>query len=85
MSKFLVTTTEVYRVQTETEVTNMIEEAKQNKLFELAKYSCVKKEVKQKGEVVDEYFQLTMTKSFNNIKEPSRYIEVGYEDGGYDL
>lgn len=85
MSKFLTTTTEVYRVQTETEVTTMIEEAKHNNMFELTKYNCAKKEVKQKGEVIDEYYQLTMTKTFNSMKEPSRYIEVKYEDEGYDL
>lgn len=49
MFEYLINTTEVYRVNTEKEATELINNAKQDKQYELAKYSSVKKEQKQKG------------------------------------
>lgn len=48
MSKYLIKTTEQYRVDTETEVTNLIEEAKSSKIYELKQYNSKKKEVVKK-------------------------------------
>lgn len=78
MSKFLVSTCEVYRVETESEVKRAIEEAKQDSSFALTKYVSEYKERKLKGEVVDSYYKLTLTKTFNDIKEPTSTIEVVY-------
>lgn len=78
MSKFLVSTTEVYRVESEQEAKDAIEAAKRNSNFTLVKYMNEYKERKQKGEVIDSYYKLTLTKSFNDIKEPSSYVEVKY-------
>ena len=79
MAKYLVSTVETYRVDTESEATKAIEEAKQDNSYILGKYASEHKERKSKGEVVEEYWKLTLTKIFNDIKEPDSYITVNYE------
>ncbi len=79
MSKFLVSTVETYRVDTDEEAKALIEDAKQSAMFELGKYSSEYKEVKAKGEVVDSFYKISLTKHFNNIKEPSQHIKVDYD------
>lgn len=79
MSKYLVSTVETYRVDTEIEATKAIEEAKQEGSYTLGKYTSEHKERKAKGEVIDEYWKLTLTKMFNDIKEPDAEIIVNYE------
>lgn len=79
MSKYLVSTTETYRVDTENEATKAIEEAKQDGSYVLGKYTSEHKERKSKGEVIDEYWKLTLTKLFNDIKEPDSIVNVSYE------
>ena len=79
MSKYLVSITETYRVDTENEATRAIEEAKQNSSYILGKYTSEHKERKSKGEVIDEYWKLTLTKLFNDIKEPNSIVNVNYE------
>ena len=79
MSKYLVSTTETYRVDTESEATRAIEEAKQDSSYVLGKYTSEHKERKSKGEVIDEYWKLTLTKMFNDIKEADTLVTVSYE------
>ena len=79
MSKYLVSTTETYRVDTENEATKAIEEAKQDSSYVLGKYTSEHKERKSKGEVIDEYWKLTLTKLFNDIKEADTLVNVSYE------
>ena len=79
MSKYLVSTTETYRVDTENEATRAIEEAKQDSSYVLGKYTSEHKERKSKGEVIDEYWKLTLTKLFNDIKEADTLVNVSYE------
>lgn len=79
MSKFLISTVETYRVDTDEEAKALIEDAKQSAMFELGKYSSEYKEVKAKGEVVDSFYKISLTKHFNNIKEPSQHIKVDYD------
>ena len=62
--KYLIQTTEIYRASNEAEAQELINEAKQAGEYELAKYSSEKKEVKSKGEVVDEYWIVTIKKKF---------------------
>ena len=66
MAKYLISVTETYRVDTETEAAKIIEEAKVDGKYVLSKYSSVKKERKQKGEIVDEGYKLTLTKVFDD-------------------
>ena len=79
MAKYLVSTTETYRVDTEIESAKVIEEAKKDTTYVLGKYTNEHKERKLKGEVVDEYWKLTLTKLFNDIKEPDSIVNVEYE------
>ncbi len=79
MSKYLVSTVETYRVDTEAEATNAIEEAKNDSSYTLSKYTSEHKERKSKGEVIDEYWKLSLTKLFNDIKEPDAEVVVTYE------
>lgn len=79
MSKYLTTVVETYRVSTESEVEIMLEQAKNASEYTLIKYSSEKKEVKSKGEIVDEYFKLSLHKAFNDIKDPYNEINIVYE------
>lgn len=74
--KYLIETTEVYRVDSEDECKTLIEQAKRTSL--VAKYSSVKKEKKQKGEVVDEWFKVSITKKWTDEKEPDSCMTVSY-------
>ena len=77
--KYLITNTEVYRVETEEEAELLINEAKADTKYVLTKYNCEKKERKQKGEVIDSYFKVSLVKSFNDEKDPMESVSVSYE------
>lgn len=79
MSRYLISTCETYRVANEEEAKQLIEEAKQDRTYELAKYSSVQKEHKTKGEVDDTWSKVTLTKVFNAEREPEREVIVSYE------
>ena len=81
MSKYLVSTVETYRVDTESEATRAIEEAKNDGSYVLGKYTSEHKERKSKGEVIDEYWKLSLTKLFNDIKEADTPVTINYEIG----
>ena len=81
MAKHLISVTEVYRVDNEDQAAKLIEEAKNSNQYTLSKYSSVHKERKQKGEVVDMWYKVTLTKYFTNEKEPEGTTEVVYKDG----
>lgn len=77
--RYLIQTTEIYRADTEVEVQGLIQEAKDAGEYTLTKYSTEKKEVKAKGEIIDEYYKVSLTKTFTNIKEPDTVASVIYE------
>ena len=79
MNKYLVSATEVYRVDNEESAAALIDAAKAETKYILAKYSSVKKEKKAKGEIVDEWYQVTLVKKFNDEKDPISNIDVNYE------
>lgn len=83
MSKFLLKVDETYRADTEAEAAQIINDAKKDSRFTLSKYSSVKRERKQKGEVVDEWIRVSLTKTFDDEKEPVNQVNVSYdvEDG----
>lgn len=76
--EYLVSTTEVYRVDDEASATSLIEKAKHDSMYELAKYSSVKKEKKQKGEIIDGWYQVSLTKKFNDEKDPISVVNIKY-------
>lgn len=79
MAKYLITTTEVYRVDSESEVDAAIAEAKANDSFNLVKYNREYKERKSKGDVIDSWYKLSLVKSFNDEKDPITTVDVTYE------
>ena len=76
--KFLIQTIEIYRVDSEEQVKQIIEEAKNDKHFIVKKYTSQFKERKQKGEVIDAYWKLSITKEFADEKEPQFQTEIEY-------
>ena len=79
MSRYLIQTTEIYRADSEIEAQEIIGAAKAAAEYTLTKYSSEKKEVKAKGEVVDEYYKISLTKAFTDIKDPEIQVDVIYE------
>lgn len=76
MAKFLISTTEIFRVDTDEEAKALIENAKKSAMFDLGKYSSEFKEIKKTGET---YYKVSLTKNFNSITEPSQHIKPTYE------
>lgn len=82
MAKYLTIVTETYRVDSEDEASRLIEEAKKSNQYTLAKYSSVYKERKQKGEVIDAWHRVSLTKVFDDEKEPISSVSVEYDTEG---
>ena len=80
MSTYLIKVTEQYRCDTETEAKKLIEEAKENHQYTVVKSSDEIKTLKQKGEIIDEWRRVTITKEFNQEKEPESYIMTMYTE-----
>ena len=76
---YLIKTTEVYRVETEEQAKNFIEEQKQNDAYEVIKYSSERKDRKVKGEIAEEWMRVTIVKSFTDEKDPIDQVTVKYE------
>ena len=81
MSKYLVSTTEVYRDDNESEVEDIINKAKAQSTEKPPKHSAEYKERKQKGEIVDAWWKVSITNYFNDEKEPIGSVEVNYDKG----
>lgn len=76
--KYLTDVTEVYRVDSEAEADQLLETAKASGV--LNKYSCVYKERKQKGEIIDSWYKVTLNKKFTDEKEPDKQMTINYEE-----
>lgn len=83
MAKYLIKTTEEHRADNESEAAELINSAKADGRYILSKYSSVKKERKQKGEIVDEYYIVTLVKVFDDAKEPCGEATVEYRMGAF--
>lgn len=77
--KYLTQVVETYRVDNEADVIKMIEEAKADNRFTLVKHSSQYKERKQKGEVIDAWYRLTLTKQFCDEREPDCSTQIIYQ------
>ena len=67
MSSELIKRSEEYRVDTEEQATALINQAKDNEGkegYELTSYTMVKKNKKQKGEIIDEWVVVTLVKQW---------------------
>lgn len=75
---YLCKTTEVYRVNSENDAAKLIEEAKQDGRFQLLKSTTEYKTIKEKKEIVEEYWLVTLVKQFTDHKEPDCSVTVNY-------
>lgn len=73
---YLIRTTEVYRADDENEAKAVIEEAKRTST--VIKYNSTYKCKKQKGEIIDEWYKVEITKEWDDEKEPSGSTIVKY-------
>lgn len=76
--KYLTQVTETYRVDDEDQVLKMIDEAKSDNRFTLSKHTSQFKERKAKGEVIDAWYKVTLTKVFCDEKEPDANVTITY-------
>lgn len=79
--KYLISTTEVYRFSDEETASEFIEAAKKEPGYTLSKSTVEYKERKQKGELVDYWWKVTLVKKFNDEKEPVSDVEISYNQG----
>ena len=77
--KYLVNTTEVYRVESIEEVEALQEEVKADGRYEVASFTYKAKNKKLKGEIIDEWYQVSVKKVFNDEKDPYTSVSVKYE------
>ena len=77
--KYLISTTDTYRVATVADVEALHDELLNDSHFTLAAFSYKTKYIKQKGEIIDEYQLVTAKKLFNEEKDPSTDIEIAYK------
>ena len=68
--KYLITQTDVYRCDSEKEAEDFLKVLKNDYSFEVVSSKMEKREMKQKGEIIDEWIRLTVKKKFNDEKEP---------------
>ena len=88
MIKYLLDTTVTYKVSTIEDVKKVHAEMQSNPNYSLVAFSYKTKEVKEKGEVVDEYQVITAKLIINNEKEPDNSdIDIyigGVEEDNYE-
>ena len=82
MAKYLCQTQEIYRVGSEAEAAKLIDDAKKDNSFTLLKSSTEYKTVKEKGEIVEEYWKTTLVKYFTDLKKPNCTVKVNYDVSG---
>ena len=81
MAKYLIRTVETFRVDSEDEAKRFVEEQRQDNRYTLAKQSIEYRERKVKGEVEDSWYRVTLTKVFNEEKNPiDIYVENTEDD-----
>ena len=70
MANYLIKTTEVYRCDSEQEANELIKKAKSAVEYEVTKSTIENRQAKAKGEIIDEWKRVTITKVFSDEKEP---------------
>lgn len=76
--KYLLTSTDTYRVATVEDVEVLHEKLKNDRNFQLVSFSYKTKYVKAKGEIIEEYQVVSAKKLFNDEKDPENHIDVKY-------
>lgn len=77
--KYLVSQTDVYRVDTVAEVEQLHQELKNSNEFTLEAFSYKTKVKKAQGDIVDEWQLVSAKKVFNDEKDPMNEVNIIYE------
>ena len=78
--EYLLKVTNTYRVETEQEALNLRERLRNEANGTLTAFAYNVKYIKQKGEIIGEYYVCKATIEFNAEREPERYVTANYED-----
>lgn len=78
--RYLLKAVDTYRVANLEEVDKLHEELLADRTFELVAFSYKHKEIKAKGEVIEEYEVVSATKVFTEEKNPDYQFEVEYSE-----
>lgn len=79
--RYLLKAVDTYRVPTVADVEILHEELLEDPSFDLTAFSYKTKQIKAKGEVIEEYQVVTATKVFTSEKDPEDVFTVAYERG----
>ena len=80
MNEYLLKVQNTYRVESESEAIQLKERLRKESNGNLTAFAYAVKYIKQKGEIIGEYWVCKATIEFNAEKEPERRIDVTYED-----
>lgn len=78
MAKYLISTTNTYRVATVEEALALRSELQKSDWGTLTSFTYSLKEIKSKNEIVEEYVIAKAKMDFNNAKEPEFDVDVYY-------
>jgi hypothetical protein len=79
--RYLLKAVDTYRVADKAAVDALQDELSADPNFELVAFSYKVKQIKVKGEVIEEYIVVQATKSFTPEKDPEDVFTVTYERG----
>lgn len=79
--RYLLKAVDTYRVPTVADVEALHEQLLDDPTFDLTAFSYKTKQIKAKGEVIEEYQVVTATKVFTSEKDPEDVFTVTYERG----
>ena len=79
--RYLLKAVDTYRVPDEAAVEVLHEELLYDPCFDLVGFSYKVKQIKAKGEVIEEYMVVQATKQFTAEKDPEDVFVVNYERG----
>lgn len=78
--EYLLKVQNVYRVATEADAIRLKEELRTSSGGNLTAFAYAVKYIKQKGEIVGEYWVCKATIEFNAERDPERRVQATYED-----
>lgn len=81
--RYLTKVVETYRIPTVEQAQSFHEELKNDSRFTVSSFSTKTKAIKEKGEIVEEYQLVTVSKLFNIEREPDGVVEIEYNRQDY--
>lgn len=79
MGRYVLTDTTTYRVPDVAAVEKLHEELLNDGDFQLVSFSYKTKQIKAKGEVIEEYQVVQAKRLFNEEKDPENLVDITYE------